>query len=172
MGSLLFPQRLPISDSKGRVAAVFASCECSFVGTNEGIAYGCGLNCNGQVGAGYISAAICAMKEIMGIRNADWIGGGTHMSAALVNRTVLTWGRGEECGHGASVGSPVVLSPSIVEQLPAIHTLRCGMSHTLACSEAGEVFGWGCGVSHQLGNRPRDHHDPQDSRDEPTDEAL
>merc|ERR1719316_2543937 len=165
--SLLFPKKVSIENYEGTLTRVFASCECTFVITKEGMAYGCGLNCNGQVGVGYISAGVCALKEVNDIRNADWIGGGTHMSAALVNQQVFTWGRAEECGHGASVQSPPVLQPRVLEQLPAIRTLRCGMSHTLACSEGGDVFTWGCGVSHQLGNKPHDCDDPHDAQDEP-----
>lgn len=169
--SLLFPHRISLEDNS-RVAAVFASCECTFLTTKQGIAYGCGLNCHGQVGAGYISAGIWEMKQVIDVEHADWLGGGTHMSAALVNGKVFAWGRPEECGHGASARSTPVLRPCVVERLPRIRNLRCGMSHTLACSVAGDVFTWGCGVSHQLGNRPRDCHDPHDARDEPTDETV
>eukprot|EP00746_Dinoflagellata_sp_MGD_P001621 gnl/MRDRNA2_/MRDRNA2_103062_c0_seq1.p1 gnl/MRDRNA2_/MRDRNA2_103062_c0~~gnl/MRDRNA2_/MRDRNA2_103062_c0_seq1.p1 ORF type:complete len:838 (+),score=158.99 gnl/MRDRNA2_/MRDRNA2_103062_c0_seq1:110-2623(+) len=168
--TLLFPQRLQNSNAK--VIAVFASCECSFVVAQDGAVYGCGLNCHGQVGAGFISAGIWEMTQVPGVEHADWLGGGAHMSAALVRGQVLTWGRAEECGHGASTRWPPVLRPCIVERLPTIRNVRCGMSHTLACTEAGDVFAWGCGVSHQLGNRPRNCHDPHDARDEPTDEML
>merc|ERR1711948_120039 len=45
-----------------------------------------------------------------------------------------------------------------------------GGSHTLATSEAGDVFAWGCGLTHQLANRPRDVANPADKDEDPEDE--
>merc|ERR1711959_506139 len=93
------------------------------------------------------------------------------MSAALVESKVLTWGKAEECGHGMAAGSPPLLEP-LALQLPAIRAVRCGMNHTLACSQAGDIFAWGGGTTHQLANRPRDVEDPHDAREEPDDELI
>merc|ERR1711977_283173 len=83
----------------------------------------------------------------------------------------MTWGKAEECGLGLGAGAPPVLKPRCVPQLPRILSLRCGVYHTLACSQAGDVFMWGCGLTHQLGNRPRDSSNPHDRDDHPTDEC-
>jgi len=162
----LWPQQLPFHN----VAAVFCSAECSFLVSREGDVKGCGLNCDGQVGLCYTSTAVLAMTELSGIDGAEWIGGGKYFSAALTRGRVLTWGRAEECGHCFGAGSPAILRPRALTSLPVIRMLRCGMSHTLACSETGEVFTWGCGITHQLGNMPRDWNDAADADAEPSDE--
>lgn len=173
--SLLYPQRVLLDDTDhrdARIDQVFASSECSFLTSADGHAYGCGLNSDGQVGVGTISVVVASMRRVSGVDSASWIGGGLHMSAALVHGQVLTWGRPEECGLGLQVGAMPVLTPTLVEGLPPIRALRCGMSHTLACCENGKVHVWGCGVSHQLGNRPRDVLDPGDAGDDPADELA
>ena len=40
----------------------------------------------------------------------------------------------------------------------------------LASTEGGDLFVWGCGLTHQLANRPRDVSNPTDADEEPTDE--
>ena len=40
----------------------------------------------------------------------------------------------------------------------------------LATSEDGDAFVWGCGLTHQLGNRPRDVQNPSDREEDPEDE--
>eukprot|EP00439_Symbiodinium_sp_Y106_P027525 s8884_g3.t1 len=40
----------------------------------------------------------------------------------------------------------------------------------LASTEGGDLFVWGCGLTHQLANRPRDVSSPTDAGEEPTDE--
>ena len=65
---------------------------------------------------------------------------------------------------------PPVLEPREVTGLPRIRALRCGGHHMLASSVDGDVFVWGCGLTHQLGNRPRDVSNPVDIDDEPEDE--
>jgi len=169
--SLLSPHEMVFDIPRDDVAiGVFASSECSYLTTRDGCAYGCGLNGHGQVGTGTASTVVWALEPIRALRHADWLGGGQYTSAALVGSQVFTWGKAEECGHGIAPGSPPVLVPRVVASLPAIRALRCGMAHMLACSEDGAVFTWGCGITHQLGNRPRDVDDPHDAGDDPEDE--
>ena len=40
----------------------------------------------------------------------------------------------------------------------------------LATTMEGDLFVWGCGLTHQLGNRPRDVSNPYDADEEPQDE--
>jgi len=40
----------------------------------------------------------------------------------------------------------------------------------LASTEGGDLFVWGCGLTHQLANRPRDVSNPTDADEEPADE--
>ena len=80
---------------------------------------------------------------------------------------MLTWGRAEESGHGLSPGFAVLLEPRPVDHLPRVRLLRCGAHQSLACTEAGDTLVWGCGLTHQLGNRPRDYTSPLDKVDDP-----
>jgi len=167
--SLMLPQTIETSIT---ISNVFASSEGTFVTAMDSHCYGCGLNSSGQVGIGYLSPVVFDLQRMTGLRGASWIGGGMHMSAALVAGRVFTWGRAEECGHGLEVGSSPVLIPRMVSSLPPIRALRCGMSHVLACCNHGQVYSWGCGVSHQLGNCPRNYRDNWESDREPNDELF
>lgn len=168
--ALLRPQTVGLAGI-GQVEAVYASCDCTFLTTADGRAFGCGLNADGQVGVGFCSTAVFTLTQVKLLRDALWIGGGARFSAALVGPRVLTWGRAEECGQGLGAAAPPVLEPSPVQPpLPPLRTVRCGMAHTLACSESGDVYLWGCGMSHQLGNCPRNSDKPHESSEEPIDE--
>jgi len=169
--SLLLPQKMDLSMVAKGVSSVCASSDVTFLITKDGTAYGCGLNGDGQVGLGFVSLVVVELHALPAVQHASWIGGGLHMSAALVNGKVHTWGRAEECGLGLAPGTAPVLKPRCLH-LPGIRVLRCGAYHSLACSEAGDVFMWGCGLTHQLGNRPKDSNNPYDKDDEPTDEFL
>ena len=63
-----------------------------------------------------------------------------------------------------------MLQPREVLGLPKVRALRCGGHHTLASTCDGDLFVWGCGLTHQLANRPREVSDPADADEEPTDE--
>ena len=63
-----------------------------------------------------------------------------------------------------------MLEPREVTGLPNIRSLRCGGHNMMATSEDGDVFVWGCGLTHQLGNRPRDVQNPHDIEEDPEDE--
>ncbi|CAE6962594.1 rcc1, partial [Symbiodinium sp. CCMP2456] len=65
---------------------------------------------------------------------------------------------------------PPVLQPREVQGLPRVRALRCGGHHMLASTEGGDLFVWGCGLTHQLANRPRDVSNPTDADEEPADE--
>ena len=137
---LLRPQRVPMC--RAHASNVFASCNCTFSVSRGGGIRGCGLNADGQVGLGYQSLCVPSFRRVQGLDGAAWIGGGLHMSVALVGQSVFTWGRAEYCGHGATTAH--VLLPRKVA-LPSVRTVRCGDHHTLACAEVGTLFTWGCG---------------------------
>lgn len=166
---LLYPQEMDLTSiQEGCVTAVFAACEGSFLVAGEA-AYGCGLNGDGQVGVGYLSLGVPVPQRICQMAPEGWLGGSLQASFALSHGTVTAWGKAEECGLGLGPGSDPVLLPRAVG-LPPMRTLRCGTHHAIACSEAGDVFFWGCGLSHQLGNRPRDSNNPDDKNEDPPDE--
>jgi len=146
----------------GAATGVFASCQGTFVTKGER-AFGCGLNSDGQVGLGYISQAVMTLQELPGLYSATWLGGGQRFACALLGGgVVLSWGCTDFCGLGeaASASSPV-LRHTLVRGLPGIRILRCGHNHALACSMKGDIFSWGRGSSHQLGNgNSEDTHTP------------
>eukprot|EP00929_Paragymnodinium_shiwhaense_P029143 TRINITY_DN16772_c0_g1_i1.p1 TRINITY_DN16772_c0_g1~~TRINITY_DN16772_c0_g1_i1.p1 ORF type:complete len:946 (-),score=266.38 TRINITY_DN16772_c0_g1_i1:108-2945(-) len=166
---LLTPQAVTVANLDGAVEGVFATGDCTFVTTESKKTYGCGLNGDGQVGLGYISMCVKTLKLLPDIPGASHICGGTHSTAALVGTKVFAWGLPEQCGNGSSSKQPQ-LKPQEVAALPAVRALRCGGHHYLACTEAGDVFVWGCGLTHQLGNRPRDVTKPDDKDEDPDDE--
>ena len=100
---LLHPQEmcLTIPGIEGsRVDSVFASAECTFITAADGSVYGCGLNGDGQVGLGFASMAVQTLRPVRRVKQASWLGGGLHSTAALANGSVYTWGKAEECGLG------------------------------------------------------------------------
>lgn len=167
---LLIPQEVCLDDVDGTVTGVFASAECSFVTVTGGYTYACGLNGDGQVGVGFASFAVKKLRRVPGATGASWLAGGTHSTAALINGEVHTWGKADECGHGFGASASPLMEPRVVAGLPKVRALRCGVHHTLACTEAGDVFAWGCGISYQLANRPRDFSSLADAGEDPEDE--
>jgi len=136
----------------GSATGVFASCQGTFITKGER-AFGCGLNSDGQVGVGYTSQAVITLQELPGLYSATWLGGGQRFACALLGGgLVVSWGCADLCGLSAVTGASCVLRHTLVQGLPIIRTLRCGLHHTLACSTKGDIFSWGVGSSHQLGN--------------------
>ncbi|OLP81541.1 Regulator of chromosome condensation [Symbiodinium microadriaticum] len=169
---LLRPQHVPLEAGAGEHVAsgVHTSAEGSFVTFVDGAVFGCGLNGHGQLGLGFVSMAVKQFQAVPAVRWASWIGGGLDSAAALVDGRVFTWGKAEECGIGLGEKDPPVLQPREVQGLPRVRVLRCGVHHMLASTEGGDLFVWGCGLTHQLANRPRDVSNPTDADEEPTDE--
>jgi len=169
---LLLPQEMFLGDIKDKISGVFASAECTFIAVEGSAPFGCGLNGDGQIGLGFISMVVPILRRIQSLSagGASWLGGGLHNSAALGSGKVWTWGKAEECGHGLGQDTAPILVPRVLAGLPDIRTVRCGGHHTLACSEVGDVFVWGCGLTYQLANRPRDSANPVDVDEDPEDE--
>jgi len=166
----LVPQAMHLAGVDGVVVGVFASSDCTFIVAADGSSHGCGLNGDAQVGLGFPSMAVRCLRRIRGIDGASWLGGGEHASAALVAGNVFTWGRAEDCGHGLGPETKPIMEPLVLTGLPAIRCLRSGGRHMLACSEGGDVFVWGQGLTYQLGNRPRRSADPSDAEEDPSQE--
>eukprot|EP00746_Dinoflagellata_sp_MGD_P019553 gnl/MRDRNA2_/MRDRNA2_145462_c0_seq1.p1 gnl/MRDRNA2_/MRDRNA2_145462_c0~~gnl/MRDRNA2_/MRDRNA2_145462_c0_seq1.p1 ORF type:complete len:633 (-),score=120.29 gnl/MRDRNA2_/MRDRNA2_145462_c0_seq1:17-1915(-) len=169
---LLWPQENHgVTALKGSICGVFASADCSFFSSIRGDVLGCGLNGDYQVGAGFASLAVPTMRFVLGIQHVIKICGGTHCSAALRrDGKIFTWGRAEECGHGRVPGERCIKFPRQLPHVENIRSLRCGSHHMLACSGTGDLYTWGCGLSYQLGNVPRDFNNPMDVDMEPCDE--
>ncbi|CAE8599841.1 unnamed protein product, partial [Polarella glacialis] len=170
---LLHPQEMSLQEAgiaAGEVTGIFASAECSFVTLAGGAVKGCGLNGDGQVGLGFASMVVRTLKPLKGVDGASWLGGALHSTAALVQGRVFTWGKAEECGLGLGPEAALVMEPREVQGLPKVRAMRCGGHHMLASTQAGDAFVWGCGLTHQLANRPRNFADPSDKDEDPDDE--
>ena len=97
---LLHPHEVFLSATNAPVDGVFASAECTFVTVQSGDVLGCGLNGDGQLGVGFASMAVPTLRAVRRLRQATWLGGGLHSTAALADGRVFTWGKAEECGLG------------------------------------------------------------------------
>ncbi|TYZ64576.1 hypothetical protein PybrP1_001487 [[Pythium] brassicae (nom. inval.)] len=79
--------------------------------------------------------------------------GGFHTAAVTETGEVYTWGGGEhgQLGHGDKVNRT---APTLVRALAdkLVVQITCGWSHTVALTDAGEVFTWGNGDHGKLGH--------------------
>ncbi|CAE7277543.1 HERC2, partial [Symbiodinium necroappetens] len=137
-------------------------------GHNQVFAWG--SNATGQLelqdACGFSDRSLAEQVQLQAVptlRSASWIGGGLHSTAALVGGRMNSWGKAED---------PPVLRPRDLEGLSRsrVRALYCGAHHMLASTEGGDLFVWGCGLTHGLANRPRDVSSPTDADEEPTDE--
>lgn len=158
----LFPRDIAWT-SRTSIAGIFATAQTSFIKTSDGSIYGCGLNNFGQLGLG--TTSVYPVKTFTKVEplsetqsSIEIISGGTvHCAALTADGRVLTWGRRDYSGSppdSASDGD--IQPPKTLSSIPHITHLACGGSHTLAVSKKGDVYAWGFGGTHQLGNLPRD----------------
>jgi len=123
--------------------------------------WGCGLNGDFQLGLDKNSEAEATWERIptlSGVKVAQISGGSQHVAALDANGEVWSWGHGERTGHGSKekhVKAPRRISADAFAGLRVLQ-VRAGGSHTLACTNNGDVFTWGTGGMFQLGNVPRD----------------
>ena len=101
------------------------------------------------------------VEELINVRVTAVAGGHRHSLAVSGTGALYSWGRGEEgqLGHGDQLHQPL---PKVVEALGqvAVHAVAASGRHSLALSEAGEVYSWGAGEDGQLG-----HGDDEDQRE-------
>ena len=94
---LLQPQHIPLEVGAGEHVASTVECY-SFINFEDGAFVGCWLDGDGQVGPGFVGMAVHQLQAVPAVRRSSWIGGGLHCTAALVDGSVLTWGKAQECG--------------------------------------------------------------------------
>eukprot|EP00928_Gymnodinium_smaydae_P005262 TRINITY_DN11802_c0_g3_i2.p1 TRINITY_DN11802_c0_g3~~TRINITY_DN11802_c0_g3_i2.p1 ORF type:complete len:728 (+),score=200.55 TRINITY_DN11802_c0_g3_i2:71-2254(+) len=167
---LLYPGRIEGAWLQGKsIELVGGGADCTFVtvmsrASQKYETYGCGLNGDYQLGIGKNSEAEVSWTQVpalSGVRMAAICGGSSHMAALDAKGEVWCWGRAERTGHvqkSGSVQTPKRISKDAFAGL-SIKSLSAGGTHTLACAENGDVFTWGEGETHQLGNVPRDVDD-------------
>lgn len=90
--------------------------------------------------------------------------GSKHTCALTHSGQVYTFGDGSigQLGHGTTTGR--VTQPRQVGVLAdrAVAQVACGKGHTLALTDKGDVYSWGCGDSGQLGlGRPQPNFVPR-----------
>merc|ERR1712217_916549 len=152
----------------GRVYQVGCGSDCTFVATADKAGkhetFSCGLNGDFQLGIGKNSEAEinwCKINAFSGIRMTGLCGGTSYSAALDANGQVWCWGKAERSGHDKKTGTvdqPKKIAKEAFGGL-WIKKLTSGGSHTMACAENGDVFTWGTGEVHQLGNVPRDVDD-------------
>ena len=67
---------------------------------------------------------------------------------------VYSWGRGWDGQLGHEVVTEIELEPRLVRSMEKLScaTIACGMSHTVAVTDTGNVWCWGDNKAGQLGN--------------------
>ena len=145
----------------GKVVVAIAGGSHCLALTSDGGLYSWGYNTNGELGDGTTTdSPVPVAVDMSGTLSGHAITGiavGTVHSAALTSTgEIFSWGRGLSgaLGNGSYdiVGTPVAVDMSGVLLGKTIISIDAGGSHTLALSSDGLVFGWGWGVSGELGD--------------------
>lgn len=118
----------------------------SFFGGNGGLGHGNNVTQP-------LPALVEALQGAGGAAIASVSVGSAHMAALARDGTLWTWGKGEygRCGNGQSsqaAPAPVAL---LVERGSRCTSAAAGGAHTLAATQAGELWAWGKNEASQLG---------------------
>ena len=122
--------------------------------TEEGQVVSWGWGNDGQLGHGdtYDQTLPTRVQALAGQRVTDVACGYYHTAAVNEDGAVMCWGKGSSGQLGLRDRGAALL-PRMLTGLHAhrIRRVACGMAHTLALSDEGEVFAWGSGADGQLG---------------------
>ncbi|KAG3251157.1 hypothetical protein PI124_g4247 [Phytophthora idaei] len=77
----------------------------------------------------------------------------THSIAITSKGDAMAWGNGDKyrLGHGSSTKEYAPRPIEFLKLKGRVHDLACGLGHTLALTESGELFAWGNGSNGRLG---------------------
>ncbi|KAL3667951.1 hypothetical protein V7S43_006828 [Phytophthora oleae] len=77
----------------------------------------------------------------------------THSIAITAKGEAMAWGNGDKyrLGHGSSTKEYTPRTIEFLSLKGRVRDLACGLGHTLALMESGEVFAWGNGSNGRLG---------------------
>jgi alpha-tubulin suppressor-like RCC1 family protein len=124
-------------------------------GGTEAISWGAATNfALGQACARAV-APVGRVDALLGQRCTAVSAARFHSAAVTADGALLTWGwgRGGRTGH-ADAASGAVMLPRVLA-LPGLRgrvvAVACAKHHTLACTDAGDVFAWGCNRDGRLG---------------------
>lgn len=86
----------------------------------------------------------------------------THSIAITAKGEAMAWGNGDKfrLGHGSSTKEYVPRTIETLSQRGRVRDLACGLGHTLALMESGDIYAWGDGSNGRLGLG--DTHDRSD----------
>ncbi|XP_062616739.1 uncharacterized protein LOC134278436 [Saccostrea cucullata] len=136
-----------------KVLSVSCGGEHTIALTQQGV-YGWGSSKYGQVGTGttHIYSRPMLIEALSGVSCVDVVCGQYHNLALTVEGDVYSWGWGVhgQLGHGSIEDE---LTPTKVTALTPLHVshIQAGHCHSLALTEGGTVYAFGCGFFGQLG---------------------
>ena len=129
-------------------------------GGTEALSWGAATNfALGQAGASArANAPVGRVEALLGSRCVAVSAARFHSAAVTADGVLLTWGwgRGGRTGHADVASGGAVLLPRALA-LPGtrpgarVIAVAAAKHHTLACTDAGEVFAWGCNRDGRLG---------------------
>ena len=159
----LTPERI----AHKRFAKIGAGAYHSFAIDSEGKAYAWGLNTYGQCGNNDVSVdnvpSVAPIKALEDERFADIQGGEHHTIALTKDGRLFGFGRSDShqlgLGYTEAPGSETsdsfkkaIREPTLIPGLPTITAISVGSNHTLALTQAGDVYAWGFGEMYACGN--------------------
>lgn len=160
--SLHMPISLPLP-----VSAVAAGEHHSLLLTTAGDLYAFGSNRDGQLGS--LTAVPEASSPVLilgpGLRRSindnpalaspitTISAGARHNAVINASGQCLTWGCSLHGQCGTGVVAPSVNLPTVVAALGPLVCVgvAAGMRHTVCCTDAGDVYAWGCNTDGELG---------------------
>ncbi|XP_075996550.1 RCC1 and BTB domain-containing protein 1-like [Genypterus blacodes] len=152
-----FAMLSPQERSSIRQACVFgpSANEAIFI-THDNELFVFGLNCNGCLGTGdSLSTMVPKRVDLQGKKVVSLsFGSGPHVLLATEDGLLYAWGHNSysQLGTGSSnLGlSPVPVTCNLQDK--KVVEVACGSHHSMALTQNGEVFAWGCNSSGQMGS--------------------
>ncbi|KAG2984339.1 hypothetical protein PC118_g8927 [Phytophthora cactorum] len=97
-----------------------------------------------------VPTMIAATRDVL-FRKIDSLS--THSIAITSKGDAMAWGNGDKyrLGHGSSTKEYAPRPIEFLKLKGRVHDLACGLGHTLALTESGELFAWGNGSNGRLG---------------------
>ncbi|ETN22759.1 hypothetical protein PPTG_02593 [Phytophthora nicotianae INRA-310] len=97
-----------------------------------------------------VPTMIAATRDVL-FRKIDSLS--THSIAITAKGDAMSWGNGDKyrLGHGSSTKEYAPRTIEFLRLKGRVRDLACGLGHTLALMESGELFAWGNGSNGRLG---------------------
>ncbi|KAL8000657.1 putative regulator of chromosome condensation 1/beta-lactamase-inhibitor protein II [Plasmopara halstedii] len=97
-----------------------------------------------------VPTLVAATKDVLFSRVSSL---STHSIAITAEGEAMTWGNGDKyrLGHGSSTKEYAPRTIEFLSQKGRIRDVSCGLGHTLALMNSGNLFAWGNGSNGRLG---------------------